>query len=182
MAPVDAWRAQVTAADAVLLAAPEYAGALAGAIKNALDWLVGTAELYRKPVAVLSAGTTGGHHALRMLAQTVTWQGGYVVAELGIASPRTKVGAGGDVTDAATRAAIADVTRTLLAAASGPPNELVARATRASSDRSASTSPTSRPPPERRCRRRSPDEVSIRPGPFVDEVPAAVPAQLRQGG
>ena len=81
-------------------------------------------------MAVLSAGTTGGHHALRMLAQTLTWQGAYVVAELGIASPRTKVGAGGEVTDPPTLAAIADLARTLLTSAAGPSTELVAQATR----------------------------------------------------
>src|SRR5215213_1070544 len=53
------WRRRVTAADAVLVSVPEYAGGLAGTVKNALDWLVGTAELYRKLVAVMSAGTSG---------------------------------------------------------------------------------------------------------------------------
>jgi NAD(P)H-dependent FMN reductase len=131
--PIDAvagWRAQVAAADAVLVAAPEYAGGLAGAVKNAFDWLVGTGEMYRKPVAVLSAGTTGGPYARRALAQTLTWQGAYVVAEAGIASPRARSDAQGRLTDEATLAAIADATRTLLAAAAGPPTEQVALATR----------------------------------------------------
>src|SRR5262245_8310119 len=48
------WRRQVSGADALLVAAPEYAGAVAGAVKNAFDWLVSSGELYRKPVAVLS--------------------------------------------------------------------------------------------------------------------------------
>ena len=59
---IDEWRRRVQAADVVLVAAPEYAGAVAGAVKNAFDWLVGSGELYRKPVAVLSAGTSGGAH------------------------------------------------------------------------------------------------------------------------
>ena len=63
-------------------------------MKNAFDWLVGSGELYRKPVALLSAGTTGGFHARRMMAQTLTWQGAYVVAELGISSARTKLEGG----------------------------------------------------------------------------------------
>src|SRR4029078_4423633 len=70
------WRRRVASADVLLVAAPEYAGALAGAAKNALDWLVGSGELYRKPVAVLSAGTSGGEHARPDLARTLTWQGG----------------------------------------------------------------------------------------------------------
>ena len=123
------WRARVTAADAVLVAAPEYAGAVAGAVKNAFDWLVGTGELYRKPVAVLSVGTTGGQHARRMLAQTLTWQGAYVVAELGIASPRTKSDERGRLNDEATVAAIASSARALLGAPHMAADELVALAT-----------------------------------------------------
>jgi NAD(P)H-dependent FMN reductase len=42
-------------------------------VKNAFDWLVGSGEMYRKPVAVLTAGTSGGQHARRMMAQTLTW-------------------------------------------------------------------------------------------------------------
>src|SRR5271165_5394977 len=57
---VKAFRAQIGAANALLIAAPEYAGGLAGVVKNALDWIVGSGELYGKPVAVVSAGTSGG--------------------------------------------------------------------------------------------------------------------------
>ena len=62
IAAVAEWRRRVAEADVVVLAAPEYAGGLAGAAKNALDWLVGSGDLYRKPVAVVSAGTSGGVH------------------------------------------------------------------------------------------------------------------------
>jgi NAD(P)H-dependent FMN reductase len=130
--PIDViadWRARMTAADVVLVAAPEYAGAVAGAVKNAFDWLVGSGELYRKPVGVLSAGTSGGQHARRMLAQTLTWQGAYVVAELGIASPRTKSDEQGRLKDEPTLAAIASLTRVLLDAPGMASGELVALAT-----------------------------------------------------
>jgi NAD(P)H-dependent FMN reductase len=130
--PIDViadWRQRVQAADAVVVAAPEYAGALAGAVKNAFDWLVGSGELYRKPVAVLSAGTTGGVHARRMLAQTLTWQGAYVVAELGIASPRTKSDEHGRFTDAATLAALSAVSSAVLGAPVFPADEVVRLAT-----------------------------------------------------
>ena len=39
------WRARIEAADAVVVASPEYAGSLAGVVKNALDWIVGSGEL-----------------------------------------------------------------------------------------------------------------------------------------
>jgi chromate reductase len=110
------WRQRMSAADAVLIAAPEYAGALAGAVKNAFDWLVGSGSVYRKPVAVISAGTSGGPNARRMMIQTLTWQGAYVVAELGIEAPRTKSAQDGRLTDEATLSAIASLTDVLLQA------------------------------------------------------------------
>jgi NAD(P)H-dependent FMN reductase len=126
---IDDWRRRTHAADAIVVAAPEYAGALAGVVKNAFDWLVTSGELYRKPVAVVSAGTTGGEHARRMLAQTLTWQGAYVVAELGIASPRTKSDEHGRFTDPTTVAALSTLTWAALDAPLLAADELVRRAT-----------------------------------------------------
>ena len=57
---VESFRETLESCDGVLLAVPEYAGGLAGVVKNALDWLVGSASLYHRPFVVLSAGTTGG--------------------------------------------------------------------------------------------------------------------------
>ena len=50
-APVVALRELVAAADAVVVCTPEYAGALPGAFKNALDWTVGSTGFTDKPVA-----------------------------------------------------------------------------------------------------------------------------------
>jgi NAD(P)H-dependent FMN reductase len=105
------------------------AGEVAGAVKNAFDWLVGSGELYRKPVAVISAATSGGPHARRMLAQTLTWQGAYVVGDLGVASPRTKSDEQGRLTDEATLAAIASLTEVLLTAPALAGGDLVGLAT-----------------------------------------------------
>lgn len=96
--PVTSWRSRLAAVDAVVFAVPEYAGGLAGGVKNATDWIVGSAELYTKPVVVVSAGTSGGEHARRQLVQTLTWQGAHVVGELGIGAPRTKSDASGAYT------------------------------------------------------------------------------------
>jgi chromate reductase, NAD(P)H dehydrogenase (quinone) len=117
------WRARAAAADAVVVAAPEYAGALAGTAKNALDWLVGSAGVYSKPVAVVSAGTSGGEHARRDLVRTLTWQGGHVVAELGIAAPRTKSDAAGRLVHGATIEGLVALADTLLRAVSLPADD-----------------------------------------------------------
>jgi len=70
---VATFRQQIAAADAVIFAAPEYEGSLAGTIKNALDWVVGSGELYEKPVGMLSAGTSGGPMARQALVRTLLW-------------------------------------------------------------------------------------------------------------
>ena len=68
------FRTQIAAADAILLCTPEYAYGMPGSLKNALDWLVSSASLYRKPVAALSASPSprGGDRALAWLLQTLT--------------------------------------------------------------------------------------------------------------
>jgi len=50
-APVAALRDLLFGADAVVVCTPEYAGALPGAFKNALDWTVGSTVFTDKPVA-----------------------------------------------------------------------------------------------------------------------------------
>jgi len=52
--PVAALRAEVTAADAVLISSPEYAHAIPGALKNALEWLVRSPAMVEKPVALIN--------------------------------------------------------------------------------------------------------------------------------
>jgi NAD(P)H-dependent FMN reductase len=56
-APVEHWRAALASADAVLISSPEYAHGIPGALKNALDWVVGSGELVVKPVGIISAST-----------------------------------------------------------------------------------------------------------------------------
>ncbi len=100
--PVSSFRAAIGAADAVVISTPEYAAALPGALKNALDWVVGSGELYGKPVALISAGTTGGEFARQQLIRSLTWQGAHIVGHLGIAAPRTKSDASGRIVDPST--------------------------------------------------------------------------------
>lgn len=58
-------------ADAVLICTPEYAHGVPGALKNALDWIVGSGELMHKPVALINPSMTS-FHAQESLAETLT--------------------------------------------------------------------------------------------------------------
>lgn len=72
--PVIAFHAQVTTADALLIASPEYAHGITGTIKNALDWLVSFEPFVNKPVAVLNASPRAHHAdaALREILKTMS--------------------------------------------------------------------------------------------------------------
>jgi hypothetical protein len=65
-----------------------------------------------------------------MLAQTLTWQGAYVVGELGVAAPRTKSGPDGRFTDEGTLAAVEAVCAGLLEAVALAPAAVVTAARR----------------------------------------------------
>lgn len=73
-APVEALRSAVRSADGALLCTPEYAYGIPGSLKNALDWLVSSGELWRKPVAVVSASPSanGGDKAFAALLLTLS--------------------------------------------------------------------------------------------------------------
>jgi chromate reductase, NAD(P)H dehydrogenase (quinone) len=58
---VAALRAAVGRADALVIAAPEYAHGLPGAFKNALDWLVASDAIVGKPVALINASPRAFH-------------------------------------------------------------------------------------------------------------------------
>jgi NAD(P)H-dependent FMN reductase len=63
---VTAWRGALAASDAVLIASPEYGHSLPGALKNAIDWVIGSGELERKIVAV-TASTSIAQRGVRGL-------------------------------------------------------------------------------------------------------------------
>ena len=106
-------RAEIAAADALLLCTPEYAGALPGALKNLLEWTVGDGGTYGKPIAWINASgpaaPTGGADAHDSLRKVL----GYVHADIVEAActriplTRDAVGSNGTVTDPAARAKIA---------------------------------------------------------------------------
>lgn len=58
---VAAFRTRLLAADGLLIASPEYAHGVPGALKNALDWAVGWEEYPGKPVALWHTSPYGEH-------------------------------------------------------------------------------------------------------------------------
>ena len=71
---VAALRKAVDRADALLLAVPEYAHGVPGALKNALDWLVSVETFPGKPVALINASPRATHAqaALREVLATMS--------------------------------------------------------------------------------------------------------------
>ena len=68
------WAARVGRADALVISCPEYAHALPGGLKNALDWLVSRPEIIGKPAALVHASHRGDDVLadLRRVLSTVT--------------------------------------------------------------------------------------------------------------
>ncbi|MEO6277527.1 NADPH-dependent FMN reductase [Roseateles sp.] len=83
---VQALQMQVAAADALLIASPEYAHGVTGAIKNLLDWLVSFEPFVNKPVAVLNASPRA-HHADAALRETLTTMSAVIVEPASISIP-----------------------------------------------------------------------------------------------
>ena len=73
-APVLALRREIGSCQGLLLSSPEYARGIAGAMKNALDWLVGSLEFPGKPVALINASprATDADAHLRLTLATMS--------------------------------------------------------------------------------------------------------------
>jgi NAD(P)H-dependent FMN reductase len=99
---VGEYRAALARADGLLIATPEYAHEMPGVLKNALDWVVGSGELIDVPVAIMSAGGSGGEYVLRILGTTLEVMSARVVETLGVGGVRNKRDEHGEIVDAAT--------------------------------------------------------------------------------
>jgi chromate reductase len=121
-AEVAALRAALTAADALLLSTPEYAGALPGSFKNLLDWTVGGGQTDRMPVAWINvsgpAAPSGGADAHDSLRKVLGFTGAQIVEEACIRLPlsRNDVGDDGLITPPEAREAIVKAVTALVAA------------------------------------------------------------------
>ena len=79
---------QISGADAVLLCTPEYAGTLPGSFKNLLDWTVGSADLYEKPIAFLNVAAPGrGDGAAATLIAVLGYVGARVQSDACVRLP-----------------------------------------------------------------------------------------------
>jgi NAD(P)H-dependent FMN reductase len=70
---VRAWRRALAESDALLIASPEYGHSLPGALKNGIDWVIGSGELEGKVVAITAAvpGPERGRRGLQALKDTL---------------------------------------------------------------------------------------------------------------
>jgi chromate reductase, NAD(P)H dehydrogenase (quinone) len=120
--PVAAWKSAIAAADALLIATPEYNYSVPGVLKNAIDWASrppGKSVLNGKPAGLMGAtpGATGTTRAQLALRQSFVFTNtcALLQPEVLIARVHEKIDAAGRVTDAATRELVAQ----LLAAFAG---------------------------------------------------------------
>jgi chromate reductase len=115
------FRAAVDAADALLIATPEYNYSVPGVLKNAIDWASRPPEqpFNGKPVALIgaSAGAMGTARAQYHLRQVFVFLNGHVMnkPELMIPAASTVFDSEGNLTDEPMRERIGDVVAALVA-------------------------------------------------------------------
>lgn len=82
-------RAILVSSDAILIACPEYAHGVPGAFKNALDWVVGCADLLSKPVGLLNAALRA-EHAQAALSEIIATMNHQLIPEACLRIPISK--------------------------------------------------------------------------------------------
>jgi chromate reductase, NAD(P)H dehydrogenase (quinone) len=108
-ASVESFRAQIKAADALLIVTPEYNYSIPGVLKNAIDWASRPPEqpFDGKPIAILGASPSmlGTARAQYHLRQVFVYLNGLILnrPEVMIANAPQKFDAQGKLTDEKTR-------------------------------------------------------------------------------
>ncbi|MEK6277231.1 MAG: NAD(P)H-dependent oxidoreductase [Actinomycetota bacterium] len=121
--PVEDLRTRISAADALLIATPEYNASIPGGLKNAVDWASRpreSASLAGKPVAVVSSSPSpfGGTWAGEQLRRSLAIAGARVLdRELAIGKV-VELFDGGELADEATRRELAELVDDLVELAS----------------------------------------------------------------
>ena len=117
-AAVQAWHKQLAEANAVLICTPEYAFGVPGSLKNALDWTVSSGDFVDKPVAVITAATSGDKaHASLLLTLSALSAKLSDETNLLISFIRAKITAEGNIKDADTLNALQGVFHALIKSA-----------------------------------------------------------------
>jgi chromate reductase, NAD(P)H dehydrogenase (quinone) len=107
IAEVEDFRRQIRESDGVLICTPEYVFSIPGALKNALEWTVGTSDFAGKPTALITASSLGEktHESLFLVLKTIEAKISDDTALL-ISGARTKINSTGKLSDAPTIEAI----------------------------------------------------------------------------
>ncbi|MGJ4948597.1 NADPH-dependent FMN reductase [Bradyrhizobium sp. HKCCYLS20291] len=119
--PVARLRMLLGKAHAVMLSTPEYAGSLPGSFKNMIDWTVGGASLYQRPIGWINPSAHGGAQETYKDLRTVLERAGAVIVEeacVAVPVPPTALTADGHIAAPDIRATIADAMAALVRAAS----------------------------------------------------------------
>lgn len=116
-AEVLAFRAALRSADAILIATPEYAMGIPGALKNAIDWTVGSCEFAHKPTALITCTASGEIAHPAMIEVLRVLEAGLTEATM-LLMPhnRAKLRADGSFIDAEAERQVRDVIHALAAA------------------------------------------------------------------
>lgn len=119
---VKEFKAKIRAADAILIATPEYNYSIPGVLKNAIDWAsrpYGDNAFEGKPVAIMGAsiGTLGTARAQYHLRQTFVFLNMHPLnsPEVMVPFAGEKIDANGRVIDEKTREKIAELLESLVA-------------------------------------------------------------------
>lgn len=86
LSAVVALKNHILAADAVIIASPEYAHGISGVMKNALDWMVGNESFVNKPVVLLNAAPRA-IYAQQALRETLTMMSANIIEVACISVP-----------------------------------------------------------------------------------------------
>jgi chromate reductase, NAD(P)H dehydrogenase (quinone) len=118
---VEQFRARIKAADAILIATPEYNYSIPGVLKNAIDWASRPPDqpFNGKPIAIMGAspGMLGTARAQYHLRQCFVFLNGLVMTrpEVMIANAPNRFDADGRLTDEATRGMLRSLLEALAA-------------------------------------------------------------------
>ncbi|HEY0176772.1 MAG TPA: NAD(P)H-dependent oxidoreductase [Pedobacter sp.] len=124
-AAVTAFKEQLNAADGILICTPEYAIGVPGTLKNAIDWTVSSMEFSKKPVALITAATSGAisHQSLLgtllILESRITGD-----TQLIISAVKSKISANNEITDRVTLNQVEKLIRSLTGIINGTAKEM----------------------------------------------------------